>query len=309
MNGEIWRLKHAPLPDQYVWSDTKLKDKFDGWVANPQSLQHMVFAGHPGIGKTTLAEMLAKELGLEKNLDYVLFRVGMKPASELIDEIKNFCESGFSPLKIIILDEADKLTTGAQETMRGITDLYETMGCRFILTCNDAGKLKNYMGSRIILIEFTKLDEERFFERMIEIAMLEGIDVENESTFEILEKIKNQTYPDLRQAINLMQDGSKEDKIIEVGKAVTERPWHLQMIEAIGNFNIAVLREDLQGLRKDEIASAYKFLANNSDIFEENEGDAIVLIAKYLYWHSSSEYPDVNLCGLMVELSRLWKSK
>jgi len=308
MSG-IWNHSNIPTREQYVWSDPALKAKVDDWIANPDSLQHMVFAGHPGIGKTTLARMICEELGLEKNLDYVLFRVGMRNAAELIEEIKNFCESGFSPLKIIILDEADKLTVGAQETMRGITDQYESMGCRFILTCNDAGKLKNYMGSRIILVEFTQLDEERFFERMLEIALVEGVDIEDDATYANLERIKTQTYPDLRQAINLMQYGAKDGKIVNVGKTVSERPWHLRLMESVGDLNISNLREDLQGLRRDEIATAYRFITNNSDIFGDNEGEAIVLIAKYLSWHSHAEYPDVILCGLIADLNKLWKAK
>ena len=310
MTLELWNQKHRPpTADQYVWTDPNLKIRFENWIKHPEQVQHMIFAGLPGIGKTTLAEMLAQGMGLEKNLDYVMFRVGMKPMSELLADIVEFCESGFSTLKMIILDEGDRLTSQAQSDLRPICDRYQNR-CRFIITCNDAGKLKNFVGSRTILVEFKQLDEEQYFERLVEIAATEGIDLDDEETLTVLSLIKNRAYPDLRQAINLMQHAHVNGKLIEPGKAVVEKEWHATLLGHVEKLNIADLRESLQGFRRDELATAYRVLVDNTDVFSDNEDEAVVMIAEAMHRHSSAEYPDITLLALMCKLHGLfWKKK
>jgi len=304
----LWNQKHTPDFDQYVWTDPALKTRAENWIKNPDQMQHMIFAGHPGTGKTTLARLLCKGMGLEENLDYVLLRVGMNTMAELIEKIVSFCEGGFSPMKVIILDEADKLTSSAQDTMRPVTDKYQH-DCRFILTCNDAGRLKNFLGSRSVLIEFKALEEEKFFERMLEVAIAEEIDLDDEPTMEVLQQILKRAYPDLRQAINLMQHAHVGGKLIDPGKAVVEKEWHTYMLGCLDNLNITELRDSLQGLRRDEIATAYRVLDSNSDVFDKNEGEAVIAIAEAMDRHSRAEYPDITLLALMIKLNKLWMKK
>jgi replication factor C subunit 2/4 len=56
--------------------------------------------------------------------------------------------------KIIILDEADSLTEGAQQALRMvISDFADTT--RFVLACNDSTKLIDAIQSRCAILRFT----------------------------------------------------------------------------------------------------------------------------------------------------------
>lgn len=78
------------------------------------------------------------------------------------DQIKSFAQKKV-PLppgrtKIIILDEADSLTEGAQHALRMIiSNFSETT--RFVLSCNTSSKIIEPIQSRCIILRFGKLKE------------------------------------------------------------------------------------------------------------------------------------------------------
>lgn len=61
--------------------------------------------------------------------------------------------------KIIILDEADSLTEGAQQALRMIMSDYSDT-TRFVLSCNISSKLIEPIQSRCIVLRFNKLKDQ-----------------------------------------------------------------------------------------------------------------------------------------------------
>ena len=62
MAKELWVEKYRPKEvKDYVFRDQAQRDQVNGWVKD-KSIPHLLFSGHAGIGKTTLAKVLLNEL-------------------------------------------------------------------------------------------------------------------------------------------------------------------------------------------------------------------------------------------------------
>lgn len=61
--------------------------------------------------------------------------------------------------KIVILDEADSLTEGAQQALRMIISDYSST-TRFVLSCNDSTKIIEPIQSRCSILRFQKVTDD-----------------------------------------------------------------------------------------------------------------------------------------------------
>jgi len=102
--------------------------------------------------------------------------------------------------KIVILDEADSLTEGAQQALRMIISDYADT-TRFVLSCNDSTKLIDAIQSRCAILRFTKLTDKQILARLLEIISKEDIKYQDDG----LEAIIFTAEGDMRQAINNLQ--------------------------------------------------------------------------------------------------------
>ena len=67
MKKSLWVESYRPSKlDDYVWSSPAQKSQVESWIAD-RSIPHLCLIGSPGLGKTSLALMLLKLLGVEKS--------------------------------------------------------------------------------------------------------------------------------------------------------------------------------------------------------------------------------------------------
>ena len=180
------------------------------------SIPHLFFSGPPGIGKTSTIQALAcdlydcsyqelqeNKLILESNAS-TLNRVadigtpGGKPGP-----IKNFVKSKVplgQSFKILIMDEAERLTDAAQHALRRLMELYHKT-CRVCIICNQPEKVIEYLKSRCSTFNFRYLEGKEIKKRLKYIAESEKIEIEETSLDIILKSSKG----DLRKAINIFQ--------------------------------------------------------------------------------------------------------
>ena len=100
---------------------------------NKEDIPHLLLYGDAGGGKTTLAKLLVNNI----DCDYIYINASDENNIDTVrDKIKSFASSmGFSPLKVIILDEADAMTDESQFALRRIIEEYSVI-TRFFLICN-----------------------------------------------------------------------------------------------------------------------------------------------------------------------------
>jgi len=101
---------------------------------------------------------------------------------------------------VIILDEADNMTTPAQQALRRIMEEYSRT-TRFALACNYSTKIIEPIQSRCAILRFTKLSDAEILLRMKEITVAENVTYTDEG----LEAILFTANGDMRQAINNLQ--------------------------------------------------------------------------------------------------------
>ena len=106
--------------------------------------------------------------------------------------------------QIIILDEADLLTTDAQSALRRIIEDNSNQ-TRFCIICNYVSKIIDPIVSRCAKFRFNALSEESQINHLNNIAIQENMNINKE----IINKIQKVSQGDLRKSINLLQTLSK----------------------------------------------------------------------------------------------------
>lgn len=103
--------------------------------------------------------------------------------------------------KIIILDEADNMTTGAQQALRRTMEIYSST-TRFALACNISSKIIEPIQSRCCIIRYTRLTPKQIYQRVKEVMKMEKVTNFTEKGLESLVFIAD---GDMRCAINTLQ--------------------------------------------------------------------------------------------------------
>jgi len=209
-----------------IWTEKYRPNTFDGVVGQDEivkrvenltkslNIPHMLFAGPAGIGKSTLAIIVAKQLfGDTWRENYLELNASDSRGIDVVrQEVKNFARTkslGSVPFKIIFLDEADALTKEAQQALRRTMENY-TSTCRFILSCNYSSKIIDPIQSRCVIFRFKLLEKKDIEKRIKIIAENENLKIENEA----IESLYEGSEGDCRRAINLLQATSSISLII-----------------------------------------------------------------------------------------------
>jgi replication factor C small subunit len=215
-----WTEKYRPKVLDEVVGQKHIVSRLKKYVEK-KSLPNLLFAGPPGVGKTCCAVAMAKEIFKDTfSQDFLELNASDERGINVVrGAIKDFSRT--IPLgadfKIIFLDEADALTTDAQQALRRTMEKY-TGTVRFILNANYSSKLISPIQSRCSLYKFKPLRKEDIAEEINKIAEKENITIEKKA----IDAIYDVCEGDMRTAINYLQAASSvsnsitQDNIYEV---------------------------------------------------------------------------------------------
>lgn len=307
----LWTEKYRPATiEGYVWKDTHQKEQVEAWIKDG-AIPHLLFSGHPGTGKTTLAKILLNTLNVPST-DILSINASQENNVDTVrTKIVNFVQTlAFGDLKYVLLDEADMMSPAAQGILRNLMEQYQD-NARFILTCNYPNKIIPAIKSRCQAYHFEKLNMDEFQARAIEILINEGVDI-NENNASILDTYVKATYPDLRKCINLLQQNCVNGQL----KAPSENESGtsdimIKMVEMFKSGKIVEARKLLSGnMRPEEFESIFRFMYDNLDLWgatnDEKEA-AILVIAKGARNNSLVADPEINMAATLVELKHIRK--
>src|SRR3990167_7094207 len=181
--GLPWVEKYRPKKLEEVVGHKDIIPRLSSYVRT-KNLPNMLFSGRAGVGKTSAAVALAKELfGESFNQNFLELNASDERGIDVVrNTIKDFArtlafDAGF---KIIFLDESDALTHDAQQALRRTMEKY-TKTCRFILSCNYSSRIIEPIQSRCVVFRFRPLNPKDVEGKLDEIAKNEGIKVEQKA--------------------------------------------------------------------------------------------------------------------------------
>ena len=210
---EIWIEKYRPTNLSEVVGQSNVTDRLKNYVKE-RSMPHLLFAGPAGIGKTTSALALAREMfgELWKHNLHELNASDERGIDVVRGKIKEFARTaplGEDGFKIIFLDEADALTGAAQAALRRTMEKYART-CRFIMSCNFSSKIIDPIQSRCAVFRFKPIKAEDLEKYLKFVASKEGLNITSEG----YQAITYLAQGDLRRAINGVQMAAAAKKEI-----------------------------------------------------------------------------------------------
>ncbi|KAH3902279.1 related to Replication factor C subunit 1 [Saccharomycodes ludwigii] len=234
-NEQLWTVKYAPKRLGEICGNKssvqKLKTWLEQWPTNAKngfkynglSFRAAMLSGPPGIGKTTAAHLVAKELGydiLEKNASDV------RSKSLLNETVKNTLDNTsvvgfFKPADsknlenqnkfVIIMDEVDGMSGGDRGGVGQLAAFCRKTATPMILICNERRLPKMRPFDKVCLeVQFRRPDATSIKSRLLTIAFREKFEIDAH----IIDNLVQATRGDIRQIINLLSNISSTTKKI-----------------------------------------------------------------------------------------------
>ncbi|MFW6153034.1 MAG: replication factor C small subunit [Halobacteriota archaeon] len=201
--SDIWIERYRPRRLEDIKGQQEIVERLRRYVEE-DDLPNMLFAGPSGVGKTTAAIAIARELyGEGWRSNFLELNASDDRGIDVVrGRIKDFARASFGghDYRIVFLDEADSLTNDAQSALRRTMEQFSNQ-TRFILSCNYSSRIIDPIQSRCAVFRFHPLSDGAIREVVTEIAEREGIDVEPDG----LEAIAYVANGDMRRAINALQ--------------------------------------------------------------------------------------------------------
>jgi len=200
-----WTEKYRPKMLKDIVGQGPIVDRLEAYV-KARSMPHLLFAGPAGVGKTTAAMCMAREMFGDITHDFLELNASDERGIDVVRvKIKDFARTRpiNGDFKMIFLDESDSLTNDAQNAMRRTMEQY-TATCRFILSCNYSSKIIEPIQSRCAVFRFTRVAKENVKKYLERIMASEGGKCDDKG----LEAILYVSEGDMRRAVNILQSAA-----------------------------------------------------------------------------------------------------
>ena len=309
----MWVEKYRPMKLSEVVGQTEIIGSLEALIKDPTDMPHLLFSGSAGVGKTTTALCITRQILGEYARDYTLElnasdERGIGMVREKVKKFSRFAGMADVPFKIIILDEADEMTSDAQTALRRIIEDTAKI-CRFVLIANNVSKIIEPIQSRCATFKFTAVPQEDVIARLEEIAKKEKVKADKKG----IKAIYDYSEGDLRHAINIMQAtaslGGITEENVKASAGLTKTSDVDGVLKVALSGKVADAREKMIELIKVYGMSESDFLKYlNSAVFKSKHdrlSDILRVIAKYDYRILVGANPEIQLSAMLAELANL----
>ncbi len=308
----LWVEKYRPSTfDDYVWRDQNMKSKAQEWV-DQGAIPHLMLSGKAGLGKTSLAKLLLKSVGVPKSDILEINASRYRKIDEMQDKILGFISTfpeidNKHQIKYVLLEEADSMSRLSYRFLRAEMER-NVDHVRFIFTCNYVEKIEPTIVSRCQSFHFEALDQEEFVNRLVDILDQEQVEYNVDTVIDYIDTV----YPDLRKCIGLIQQNTIGGKLSPLQKGDGDSFDYIADIVGLfmsGNHRQA--REMIVSQASpDEYPEIFRFMYKNLELWGDNDTDidrALIVIRDGLYKNSIVSDPEINMAATIAELAMIRK--
>lgn len=213
----LWVEAYRPQTLADVILTSKMRETLTGYVSSGV-LPNLLLHGPPGVGKTSVALALLKDLDAD-----VLMINGSSERNidTLRTTVADFAryKSIYGNRKVVLIDEAEYLNPqSTQPAMRSFMEQH-SRNCGFVLTCNDLSLIHDAIQSRCTSIGFVVSDTDypemakAICQRLF--AILEHEEVAYDK--KVVARLVKRMFPDIRRMINVLQGYAQARKKVDTG--------------------------------------------------------------------------------------------
>jgi DNA polymerase III delta prime subunit len=298
----LWVEQYRPKTIAECILPERIKNELQTQVDN-REIQHLLFHGCQGSGKTTCALAIANQLDAdcmiingsdERGID--LFRV----------KIKQFVSSVSleGKPKIVLIEEADNLLADAQKIARRIQEEF-SKNTRFIFTCNYPAKIIPALHSRMASYSFNVSAEEKnklgkhFFDRVKRILSENGVTYDEKVLVHFILKY----FPDYRKILNELQKYALSSKTIDAGILASSSTSYKEFLDSVHKKDFKNVRKYIgeNNVETSFYGDLYRSVIQD-DRFKEHIPEIILIIARYQYQAAFVTDPELNLAAMAIEI-------
>ena len=295
-NHSLWVEEFRSTSLQDFVGNSSIKESIQYFI-DQNDIQNLLFYGPSGTGKTTLAKLIINNI----NCDHLYINASDERGIDTIREkVVSFASAAsFSPLKVVILDEADFLTLNAQASLRNVIETF-SRSTRFILTCNFIERVINPIQSRCQTFKILPPSKTQIASHLIQILENKNI----EFNLNDLKILVNQFYPDLRKMLNTAQAFSKTGTLILDTTAIASSSYMFGVLKELKSKpNLNKIRQIIQNSNVSDFEEFYRFLYENaSEYAPSKEGTIYILLNKYSYEANFKIDKEINIMALISEI-------
>ena len=306
MNDYLWVEKYRPQTIEDCILPNDLKETFNSFLEKGE-IPNLLLSGSAGVGKTTIAKALCKELGAD------FYVINGSDEGRFLDTVRNQAKTFAATVsltsesrhKVLIIDEADNTTPDVQLLLRASIEEFQK-NCRFIFTCNFKNKIIEPLHSRTTVIDFNVRGKTKqtlaaqFFERCRDILTREEVRFNDKVVVQVIQKY----FPDFRRTLNELQRYGSTGAI-DTG-----------ILATLGNANVdslvSLLRSKKfndvkkwvqQNLDNDPVSIMRNLYDSLSTVMEgPSVAAAVLIIAEYQYKSAFVVDQEINLLACLTQL-------
>lgn len=320
--GEVmWIEKYRPKTLDEVVNQKGAVEGIKALLRTPATMPHLLFAGPPGTGKSTVALCIARQLMGDEFRKLVLelnasdergigvVRERIKGFSQIIQSTPSGVQFG-----LVILDECDEMTRDAQTALRRIMET-SSRTCRFILICNYQSGIIEPIQSRCSVFRFRQLEENDAVEYLTRICRAEDIAAEPQAVKRIIELSEG----DLRRAINYLQVVATDSKggkldLSTLSRLLPEAEDERirEMLKFAFNGEFLKARDvmyELMGKHgfsgREIIRGANRQVGRISEFTGEKQVEIVRTLGEYDFRLTQGANEDIQLSAMLAQLSQI----
>lgn len=301
----MWISKYRPTDFDTIVISSETRNVLKKWK-NEGEFPNLLLCSRPGMGKTSLAHIIAKEFECDK---MYINASDEGNVDTIRNKVKDFAMTASfnGKMKIVILDEADGFSNiQSQKILRALMEEVADT-CRFIITANYRHKIIEPIISRCVEIDMTPPKKDIIM-RCVSILKAEGVTAPKEQLLKLRELVEA-FYPDVRSVIKTLQNCVTENNVLSIGEFKAKDIFVSNLIDYIMNNNAVSTRKfiienenEFNGDYNILLMSLYRFMINSEEIDYSLRAEWTIIIAEYLYRMTSSIDAEICMAACIAEM-------